>query len=91
MPHFLIVLGLKQGCTNPRHKVVCMTKFCPLVLTICEYSVGNLLHVTPLVLRILRLFLDFCKTYASLVAVKGDTFYMGFSRHVRSKCFNEFL
>lgn len=49
------IYGIRQWCTNPRCQITMTTGFRTVVYNICGYSVWNLLHVTILVHRILRL------------------------------------
>ena len=56
--------ALNQGCTNLRCHAAQPTKFCTVAPNVCGSSVWHLLHVTILVSRILRWFLDFTLIFA---------------------------
>lgn len=56
-----------QVCTNPGHQITQVTKFCMLAPNICGSSGWNLLHVTLLLPRSLRLLLEFGKICALMV------------------------
>ena len=72
----------KQGCTNPRHQAIQVTKFCTLVPIICGSSIWKLLDVILLLPKILRRLLVFffffklwtpvvkCYCYVNLLSVK---------------------
>jgi len=63
--HYTNVL-FTQGYTNPGGQVAMATEFCTVGSNICGCPVRNLLHVTLLVPRILRWFLDFWEICGSL-------------------------
>ena len=50
---------VNQGRTNPGGQVAVATKFCAAAINTCGPSARNLLHVTLLVHRILRVFIIF--------------------------------
>ena len=52
---------LWQGYTNPGFQVAWLRKFCMVAPNICEGSIGNVLHVTLVVPRILIWVLDILK------------------------------
>jgi hypothetical protein len=58
-------------CTNPGRQVTRATKFCTEAHNICGPSQWKLLHVTHLVPRILRRFLDFCGPGSSVGIATG--------------------
>jgi len=60
------IYGIRQQCTNSVCQITMTTEFCTVVPNICGYSVWNLVHVTILVHRILRLLVGFWKFCATL-------------------------